>query len=182
FLAFSIVPLFLILVQPSLGMTILTFCGIVGVLLAIGLPKRFYFIGALAPILLVPIFYFLLQPYQKQRIVSFINPESDPLGAGYNSIQSLISVGSGRFWGRGLGKGVQTQLSFLPERHTDFIFASIGEELGFIGAGIVIVSIFFLLYKLVRYIEETRNLESRAFLTGIFVMFLVQVFINIAMN
>src|SRR5690606_36774400 len=118
----------------------------------------------------------------RERIESFLSPASDPLGVGYNSIQSMISVGSGGILGKGLGKGIQTQLSFLPERHTDFVFASIAEELGFVGAIIIISSLFFLLYKNIIYLENSSNLTNRIFLSGVFVMLLVQIVINVGMN
>ena len=97
-------------------------------------------------ILLTPIIFNLLMPYQQERITSFFNPAEDPLGRGYHRIQSIIAVGSGRLFGKGLGSGSQSQLKFLPERHTDFIFASLAEELGFMGGIILLVLYFFLIY------------------------------------
>ena len=126
-------PTILILIQPSLGVAALTVVGFLGALLATQMKKR-YFIPAFGIFLvLIPLAWFVMADYQKARILTFLDPGRDPYGAGYNSIQSMITVGAGKFLGRGLGKGVQTQLSFLPERHTDFIFASIAEELGFFG-------------------------------------------------
>ena len=108
-------PLFLIVIAPSLGVAVLTTLGFVGVILASGLDKKYLFVGIAVIIIAIPLGWELLVPYQRSRVVSFLNPSEDPLGAGYNSIQSTVSVGSGMFLGRGLGKGVQTQLAFLPE-------------------------------------------------------------------
>jgi rod shape determining protein RodA len=175
-------PLFLILVQPSLGVTILTAIGFLGVLLASDFNKRYLLVGLAALVLILPVFWKILAPYQKSRIVSFINPSSDPLGSGYNSIQSMISVGSGKILGRGLGKGIQTQLAFLPERHTDFVFASISEELGFIGASLVLLAEFIILWRLITMIEKARSFSRRAYISGFFLIFLVQIIVNIGMN
>src|SRR4030042_833250 len=124
----KLIPVSLILIQPSLGVSIITALGIIGIVLTSKMNKKLLLsILVLIP-LIVPLFWFMLAPYQRDRISGFINPQIDSLGAGYNSIQSTISVGSGKIFGRGLGKGIQTQLAFLPEKHTDFIFAAIAEE------------------------------------------------------
>lgn len=175
-------PVVLILVQPSLGVAFLTITGFVGIVLASGLSKRLLAFAFLFLVTGSLIFINFLEPYQKLRIVSFLDPGSDPLGSGYNSVQSMISVGSGKLFGRGLGKGVQTQLAFLPEKHTDFIFAAISEELGFIGAFLVLVLSFFILWRIAKFIENPVNVSSRAFLSGVFLTFLVQILINIGMN
>lgn len=175
-------PVVLILVQPSLGVAFLTITGFVGIVLASGLSKRLLAFAFLFLVTGSLIFINFLEPYQKLRIVSFLDPGSDPLGSGYNSVQSMISVGSGKLFGRGLGKGVQTQLAFLPEKHTDFIFAAISEELGFIGAFLVLVLSFFILWRIAKFIENPVNVSSRAFLSGVFLTFLIQILINIGMN
>ena len=139
------------------------------------------FIGA--TILAVsPFLWLILAPYQKARVMALISPVADPAGAGYNSIQSMIAVGSGMFTGRGLGEGIQTQLAFLPERHTDFIFASIAEELGFVGAGLVIALTFFVLYRIVIILENAINPVARAFAAGVFTTLFIQVLIHVGMN
>lgn len=175
-------PFVLIAIAPSLGVAILTFLGFVGILLASTIKKRYFLIGLLTIALFLPIIWQILAPYQKIRISSFLNPESDPLGSGYNSIQSMISVGSGKIFGRGLGKGVQTQLSFLPERHTDFIFASVSEELGLIGAMLLIFGSFLILYRLTVFMENAVSPAGRAFISGLFATLSVQTFIHIGMN
>jgi rod shape determining protein RodA len=177
-----LIPAVLILVQPSLGMTMLTAISLLGILVSSGFNKKRLLIGILILVIAMPLVYQMLAPYQRMRVGSFLDPSSDPLGAGYNSIQSMISVGSGRLSGRGLGKGVQTQLQFLPEKHTDFVFASIAEELGFIGAFLVLLGIFFLLFRLTKFMEKPINPTGRAYLAGVFVMLLVQSLINIGMN
>ncbi len=176
------IPLFLILVQPSLGVTILTAVGFLGVLIASSVDKKkigLFFLVALA---FLPLGWFILQPYQRARLTTFLSPSEDPYGSGYNSIQSMIAVGSGKFFGRGLGEGVQTQLAFLPERHTDFIFASIAEEMGFVGAGLVILGIFFVLFRITKIAENSKGAEARAFCSGIFLTYLAQSIIHIGMN
>ncbi|MBI2103737.1 FtsW/RodA/SpoVE family cell cycle protein [Candidatus Woesebacteria bacterium] len=175
-------PTFLILIQPSLGVTILTTFGFLGVLLASHFPRKYYLVGGALIILLLPLAWSLLADYQKQRIITFLTPGSDPQGVGYNSIQAMISVGSGKISGRGLGRGIGTQLAFLPERQTDFIFASISEELGFVGAGLVLVLTFFILYRLIRIIQKSRDWVGRAYVAGFFLALLAQVVIHVGMN
>lgn len=175
-------PLFLILVQPSLGVTALTAVGFLGLFFASEMDKKiFLFLGIFA-LCLIPVVYLFLQPYQKTRISAFLDPSQDPLGVGYNAIQSTISVGSGMFLGRGLGRGVGTQLSFLPERHTDFIFASVAEEMGFVGAVVLLLLTVFLLYRIVSYIEFSVSIPARIFLSGLFLTFFVQTAIHAGMN
>jgi len=177
-----LVPVFLILIQPSLGVAILTVVGFFGILMASDFNKKYIFGGVLVILALLPLFWQIMQPYQRQRFLTFLNPENDPLGAGYNSIQSTISVGAGKLFGRGLGKGVQTQLAFLPEKHTDFIFASIAEELGFVGASLLLIATFLILHRLTFYMERATSPAARAYLAGFFLTYFVQVIIHIGMN
>ncbi|HJX58936.1 hypothetical protein A2V61_01305 [Candidatus Woesebacteria bacterium RBG_19FT_COMBO_47_8] len=175
-------PVLLIVVQPSLGIAVLAVVGFVGVLMASTIKKRYFLWGALIFAFLLPIIWMVLAPYQKQRIITFLEPAKDPYGTGYNAIQSMISVGSGKIFGRGLGKGVQTQLAFLPERHTDFIFASIAEELGLVGAVLVLCAAFFVLGRLVGISENTRSPAARAYVSGLFLMLFAQTMVHIGMN
>lgn len=175
-------PLFLILVQPSLGVSALTAVGFLGLLLASDLNKKHFVYIGLITLILIPVIFFLLAPYQKTRITAFLDPSKDPLGVGYNAIQSTISVGSGMFLGRGLGRGVGTQLSFLPERYTDFIFASVAEEMGFIGAVILLLLTFLLLYRIISYSEYAINIPARIFLSGLFLTLFAQVVVHAGMN
>ncbi|MEK7100245.1 MAG: FtsW/RodA/SpoVE family cell cycle protein, partial [Patescibacteria group bacterium] len=175
-------PLILILVQPSLGVTALTAVGFLGIFLASEIDKKSILYIICSVLVAIPLVYLVLQPYQKSRITAFLDPSKDPQGAGYNAIQSTISVGSGKIFGRGLGKGVGTQLSFLPERHTDFIFASVAEEMGFVGAVVLLVLTFFLLFRIVAYTENTINIPARLFLGGLFLTLFAQTIIHVGMN
>lgn len=175
-------PAFLILVQPSLGVAVITVVGFVGVFLATNVQKKYFLFAILVFMALAPILWGILAPYQKGRIISFINPSQDPYGTGYNAIQSMISVGSGKILGRGLGKGVQTQLAFLPEKHTDFIFAAVGEELGYLGAGLLLLGGFFILSRLVYTVENASSPAARAYVSGFFLTLLVQTFVHVGMN
>ncbi|KKR86971.1 MAG: Rod shape-determining protein RodA [Candidatus Woesebacteria bacterium GW2011_GWB1_41_10] len=175
-------PAFLILIQPSFGVTILTLVGFLGILFASDFNKKHILTGSLIVLGFLPLLWLIMQPYQRARVTGFLKPESDPLGAGYNSIQSQIAVGSGKIMGRGLGKGVQTQLAFLPERSSDFIFASVAEETGFVGAILVVVGVFIILWRLTIFMENSVNQGARAFLSGFFLIYLVQVIVHIGMN
>lgn len=175
-------PLLLILIQPSLGVTVLTAIGFLGIFLASEIDKKYFLFLGLISIIFIPLIFVLLAPYQKTRITAFLDPTSDPQGVGYNAIQSTISVGSGKFFGRGLGKGVGTQLSFLPERHTDFIFASIAEEMGFVGTIVLLIITAFLFFRIVSYTEYSINVPARLFLGGLFLTLFAQIFIHVGMN
>jgi len=175
-------PLFLIIVQPSLGVAVLTTLGFVGIILSSSFEKKYLLFMFLAFLVAAPIGYNFLKPYQKERIMTFVNPTADPYGAGYNSLQSQIAVGSGSFLGKGLGKGTQTQLSFLPERQTDFIFASISEELGLIGAVVVILLLLMIYWRLTVYMDNAESPAARTYLSGFFVILLSQTFVHVGMN
>lgn len=177
-----LIPFGLILIQPSLGVAILTGIGFAGVLMASSINKKYFLYFALVFTALIPLVFSFLAPYQRQRVNSFIDPANDPLGAGYNSIQSMISVGSGGLFGRGLGKGVQTQLAFLPEKHTDFIFAAIAEELGFVGSIMIFAGLFMVFWLLILVIEKARGQVERAYTTGIFMILFAETVIHIGMN
>ena len=176
------IPVILILIQPSLGVSVLTVVGFAGVLIASKFNKK-YLLAVLAGVLiLLPLLWFFLAPYQKQRIQTFLDPGSDPLGAGYNSLQSTIAVGSGKIFGTGLGKGIQTQLAFLPEKQTDFIFAAIAEELGMVGAILILSISFIILYRLTHFMENAVSPAARAYISGFFLIYLVQIFVHVGMN
>jgi len=124
----------------------------------------------------------LLQPYQQMRLVIFLDPTQDPLGAGYHIIQSQVAIGAGQFWGRGLFAGTQTQLNFIPEQHTDFIFSAIGEELGFIGAVALLSVLGLLLWRLLVIAQNARDDFGSLVVIGVFTTLLFQTVINIGMN
>jgi rod shape determining protein RodA len=176
------VPLLLILVQPSLSVSALILIGFLGVLLASDFNKKYLLTGLVGLLVLIPIFWQIMAPYQRARLVTFLEPGSDPLGAGYNSIQSVIAAGAGEISGRGLGRGIQTQLSFLPEKQTDFVFAAVGEELGFIGAALMLLATFVILFRLTKFMENSISPGARAYLSGLFLIYLIQVFVHVGMN
>lgn len=175
-------PVVLILAQPSLGVAILTTLAFIGVLLASNFSKKVILFMGISVLVCLPIFWLLLAPYQKDRVATFLYPFKDPAGAGYNSIQSMISVGSGRLNGRGLGEGVQTQLAFLPERHTDFIFASVAEELGLVGSIFLISASFFLLFRIIESLKASKSQPARLFIAGVFLTLFTQTIVHIGMN
>lgn len=129
-----------------------------------------------------PILFLFLKPYQKDRIFAFAKPENDPRGISYHQIQSVVTVGSGGFLGRGIGKGTQTHLLFLPEKQTDFIFASFSEEFGFAGNLVLLLCFFLLFLKILNLIKKTKNDFDRLFLIGVFAYFFTQSMIHIGMN
>lgn len=181
FLLLSI-PVVLILVQPSLGVSILTIVGFLGVVLASKFNKKYLIVGLLACIAIMPVAWNFLAEYQKERITSFLDPTKDALGAGYHSIQATIAAGSGKIFGTGLGKGIQTQLAFLPEKETDFIFASTAEELGLVGAGLVLFASFLILLRLTYFMEHSISPTGRAYISGFFLTYLAQIFVHVGMN
>ena len=179
----SFLPIFLIILQPDLGSAFIILIASVAMIFYTGLGKKklviLFFVGALICIIG---WFGLLQDYQKQRILTFLSPQSDPLGSGYNVQQAIVAIGSGGMFGRGIGLGTQSQLNFLPEQETDFIFASLAEELGFIGSFTLLLIYLFFLWRIYRSIKESEDLFSRFLLLGILVMFSSQAIINIGMN
>ena len=123
----------------------------------------------------------MLKPYQKQRILTFLNPNSDPLGAGYHVIQSKIAIGSGGFWGEGLFHGTQTQLHFIPEQHTDFIFSVVGEELGFIGAIVLLALYAIVIGRGIVIANRAKDPFASLLAIGVVTMLLFHVFVNVGM-
>jgi rod shape determining protein RodA len=177
------VPTFLILIEPDLGSALVVFGVWVAMLMISRIKKQHLmvlFVGIL--ILAVSGWFFGLQEYQKERIYTFVNPTKDPRGSGYNVLQSIIAVGSGGLWGRGVGRGLQSQLKFLPERQTDFIFASTAEELGLFGSLFIILMFSIILYRLLITAHRARDNFGMYLSLGIFFMLLIQIVINIGMN
>lgn len=124
----------------------------------------------------------LLKPYQKQRLTMFLNPDQDPLGGGYHLIQSRIAIGAGELFGRGLNKGTQTQLNFIPEQHTDFIFTAIGEELGFVGCIAVLIAFWIICFRLVLIAQSAKDNFGSLIAIGVLSMIVFQVVVNIGMT
>lgn len=141
------VPMALVLLQPDLGTALAIGFGGAVVMFLAGLPLRWFALGAVAVAALAPLAYFFaLKPYQQRRVTTFMDPESDPLGSGYHITQSKIAIGSGGFWGKGFNEGSQSHLNYLPEPHTDFVFATMAEEWGFVG-GMVVLLLYFLILR-----------------------------------
>lgn len=172
----------LIFLQPDLGNALIYVFVVVGTLLIYGFPLKWFMAGFGVWLATLPLFWLILHDYQRHRILTFLNPSRDPLGTSYNAIQAVIAVGSGMLLGRGLGQGTQVELRFLPERHTDFIFATISEELGFIGAAIVILSFAFIFYRLFVIARDSGDKSSKTFSIIVFLTIFVHFFVNIGMN
>ena len=175
------IPMFLVFKQPDLGTAILLF-GIFFVMAFTAGTSRRHLGGFLGLcVLAMPLFWHMLKSYQKDRLLVFLNPNVDPLGAGYTIIQSKIAIGSGQIFGRGWLSGTQNQLNFLPERHTDFIFSVIGEEWGFVGSVIVVTCFYVLILSSLRIVEQVKEKFSHLAGAGIVAIFALQVVINIGM-
>jgi hypothetical protein len=172
----------LVYLQPDLGTALVVVSAYFSVAYVAGVP--YAILGGLAsgPLLGFPIVWSLMKPYMRNRITTFLAPDRDPLGEGYNLIQARISVGSGGWLGRGLGNGTQTQLNFLRVQHTDFIFAVIGEELGFVGGVGLIFLYGLLLWRCLRALGQSRDAFGRYLVGGITGMIGFQASVNIGMN
>jgi rod shape determining protein RodA len=183
-LAYLAVPLALIMLEPDLG-TVLVFVVITaGMLLVGGLKPRWFAVFALVAVILVAGVWQtgILKTYQKDRLAVFIDPSVDPKGAGYNLAQSKIAIGSGGLTGKGLGSGTQSSLNFIPERHTDFIFAVLGEELGFLGAIVLLGLYLALLITALEISASSRDLYGALIAAGLISMWLFQVLVNMGMT
>lgn len=177
-------PLLLIFKQPDLG-TALVFCAIwAGIALAAGVRIKHIAALALAGILLFSVAWQtnIIKPYQKQRLSSFMNPEADPRGSGYHVRQSKIAIGSGQVSGKGFLHGTQSQLDFIPEQHTDFIFTVVGEELGFVGSAALVILYWGLIYRIIATMQSTEERLGRMIAGGVAAMVLFHVFVNIGMT
>lgn len=176
-------PLVLVASEPDTGMAALYGAIWLGTLLFWGLQWRYLLIllllAALGGFLS---WHYVFLDYQKARLISFINPSADPLGRGYNVSQSIVALGSGEVVGRGLGHGPQSQLKFLPERQTDFILASIGEELGFVGVLLVLLLYLVLLWRILRIARQTNDPFGMLLVIGVFSSLLSGLFVSAGMN
>jgi len=176
------IPFVFVLLQPDLG-TALLLLPIFFSMLVVGGANLKYISGMIiAGLGAAPVFWHFLRGYQKQRLLVFIDPNIDPLGAGYTIIQSKIAAGSGGLVGKGWLNGTQNQLNFLPERHTDFIFSVIGEEFGFIGASALILLYFVLVNKAFTISNTTSDMYGKCIATGVGVLLAMQVIINVGMT
>ena len=180
---YAAVPLLLVFMQPDLGSAVILGTIWLGMILVSGVSKKHLLlvlaVGAIA-------FSFawlgVLEPYQKSRVLTFLNPSADPRGAGYNALQSVIAVGSGGFWGRGVGYGIQSRLEFLPEHETDFIFAAFAEEWGLLGAIVLFAFYLIIFWRILKAAFTGESNFERLFGLGIFFMILAHFVVHVGMN
>jgi rod shape determining protein RodA len=177
----TIIPFLLIVKQPDLGtaMVVALIAGSMTIFVKIERRSLLYFI--VSGMLTVPLVWFFMKGYQKNRILTFLNPDRDPLGAGYHIIQSKIAIGSGMFTGKGFLKGTQNALSFLPEQHTDFIFSVLAEEWGLVGCVVLLVIFLMLIIWALNVAHRCRDPFGTILAVGVTAMIFWQVFINIGM-
>jgi rod shape determining protein RodA len=175
------VPMLLIIKQPDLGTALSV--GAIGaaLILFLGVKKKVLITCALVAAIAAPVAWNLLHDYQKRRILVLIDPQADPLGSGYHIIQSKIAVGSGGLLGKGFLEGTQSQLEFLPEHTTDFIFSVLAEEFGFVGGVTVLFLYVVLLYRMLRIVSRTNDLHDGLLAFGVVGMVFFHVIINIGM-
>ena len=176
-----IIPCIFVTVQPDLGTAILIALSGVFVMWIAGLNIKYFFYSGIAFIVSAPFVISLLKPYQKLRILTFFNPERDPLGAGYQIIQSKIAIGSGGFFGKGFLKGTQSYLEFLPEKHTDFIFTLYAEEFGFIGCLFLLLLYILLIYRIIRIGFLSRSFFAKLYCFGFGAAIFAYMFVNMSM-
>jgi rod shape determining protein RodA len=176
-------PTLLLLLQPDLGSTSVIIAIWIAMMIFAGIPlKRLAIIGILFGLMAGIMWNFALQPYQKARIINFIDPWKDARGGGYQTIQSMIAVGAGRITGAGIGYGTQSHLHFLPEPETDFIFASFAEEWGFMGSIFLLLLFLSLFWILLSHIMKAPDNFSRFFIFGYLILLLIQVVVHIGAN
>lgn len=174
-------PAALIFVQPDLGSATIIVAVWLGMILVAGAPRRVLLGMLISVLILLPLAWHVLKDYQRDRLLVFINPQTDPLGAGYTIIQSVIAIGSGQLTGRGWFSGTQNQLSFLPERHSDFLFSVIGEEWGLVGCALVILLFGWMLVRTARLGIRSSEPCARLIAAGIFSWIGYQAFVNMGM-
>ena len=181
-LLYILPPTLLVFLQPDLGTSLVYMAIYVGLLFISGIRMRLVQIVAGVGVALMPLGWFVLKEYQKQRILVFLNPNIDPYGSGYHIIQSKIAIGSGLLFGKGLFEGTQSQLNFLPENHTDFIFSVIGEELGFVGCMLVLFLMFMLIYRAIRIAYTEGDNFGMLLASGIASYLTFQILVNVGMT
>jgi len=185
---FMIIPIFalfipfaLVLKQPDLGTAVLILITGLSVVWLSGFRIKFFAFSSIILVCLAPVVIAFLKPYQKLRILSFLNPERDPLGAGYQIIQSKIAIGSGGIFGKGYLLGSQSYLDYLPEKHTDFIFTLFSEEFGFVGSVFLLILYGLIIYRIIRIGLISRNSFSKLFCFGFAAAFFIYVAVNMSM-
>ncbi len=173
----------LTLLQPDFGSTLVLIAIVAGMVLFTSVPRRYVLYGLLIAALLSGLAWgFMLKDYQKARLATFLNPDADPFGRGYNIRQSVIAVGAGGIFGRGLGEGSQSQLRFLPEAQTDFVFAVLAEQLGFFVVLLILGAYALMAWRLFLILKQASDGFALFVVAGFFVVLFVQVFLNIGMN
>ncbi len=180
---YAFIPTALVAIQPDFGSALVILGIWIGFLLMSGINKKRLVLGFIVAVLIVTLLWmFFLKPYQKDRLVGFIFPESDPLGVNYNVIQSKIAIGSAGFWGKGFGEGTQTQLNFLPETQTDFLFAAFVEEWGLFGGILIILTFVLIIFRMVGIGIRARNNDSKFIVLGVGLVLVIHFFVNIGSN
>ena len=175
------IPCIFVVAQPDLGTAILIAISGIFVMWIAGLNIKYFVYTGIMLLVSTPFIISLLKPYQKLRILTFFNPERDPLGAGYQIIQSKIAIGSGGFFGKGFLKGTQSYLEFLPEKHTDFIFTLYAEEFGFIGCLFLLLIYILLIYRIVRIGFLSRSFFAKLYCFGFSAAIFAYIFVNMSM-
>ena len=176
------IPVYLVVREPDLGTAITTIVMTIVAMLVSGVPRKILIGGLVAILLLSPVVYLRLKPYQKERVVSFINPAADPLGSGYNVSQSKIAVGSGGLMGKGFGGATQSQLRFLPVAQIDFIFSGWAEATGFVGSIVMIIAFAILIARIFIVSITSRDKFGMIIAAGAGSIIFFQAFVNIGMN
>ncbi|MBI2610056.1 rod shape-determining protein RodA [Candidatus Giovannonibacteria bacterium] len=180
---YAAIPAALIFLQPDFGSAIIFVAIWFGMILVSGVSKRhLFFILAIAALIIFVAWFYLLAPYQKARILTFLNPLRDPRGSGYNALQSMVAVGSGGIMGRGIGYGTQSRLEFLPEHETDFIFAAFAEEWGFLGVGVLFFLFGVLFWRIIKAAFAGESNFEKYFGVGLFLLILSHFIVNVGMN
>jgi len=174
-------PAFFVFTQPDLGTALMLAASGIGLVFLAGVSMRYFLAGIAIAIAAVPLVWNYLFEYQKERVLVFLDPERDPLGAGYHIIQSKIGIGSGGLFGKGIAQGTQSQLNFLPERHTDFVFAIYAEELGFIGSLILIFLFAVMIFLMFNIAAQMRHRFSQLTIAGFAFALSIYVTVNLAM-
>ncbi len=176
-----LIPCYLVVQQPDLGTSILIAGTGITIIWLAGLNVKYFVYSGLLLIVSLPFAVSILKPYQKSRILTFFNPDRDPLGAGYQIIQSKIAIGSGGFFGKGFLKGTQSYLEFLPEKHTDFIFTLFSEEFGFLGSILLLLLYILLIYRIIIIGFYSKSFFSKLFCFGFASGIFLYIFVNISM-
>ena len=177
----TVVPVVLVMRQPDLGTSLLIVASGASVLFLAGLRWRYIVALAVAAAGCVPLLWQLMHDYQRRRVLTLLDPQQDPLGAGYHIIQSTIAIGSGGMYGKGWFNGTQSQLDFLPERSTDFVFAVIGEEFGLLGVLVLLSAYLFIVYRGLYIAAQAQSTFGKLLAGALVLTFFIYVFVNIGM-